>query len=86
MIKDVLRRRVHGYESLAGCSIAQCCKDWVSSVLCAALKHKSRRTPGKVYEGCLYFLAAVLSNNCDESCNAWLRCTTIKWDVCGVVK
>ncbi len=51
MIKDVFRRRVHGYESLAGCSIAQYCEDWVCrrALGVAALTHKSRRTPGKVY-------------------------------------
>ncbi len=61
MIKDVFCRRVHGYESLTGCSIAQYCEDWVCRRVLgvAALTHKSRRTPGKVYEGCLYFLPAV---------------------------
>ncbi len=47
MIKDVLRRRVHGYESLAGCSIAQCCKDWVSSALCGGVKAQVSPNTGK---------------------------------------
>ncbi len=80
MIKDVFRRRVHGYESLAGCSIARYCKDWMwrRALSVAVLTHKSHRTLGKVYEGCLYFLAAVLSSISDKSCNAWMRGTTVR--------